>query len=166
MSEIEFHLQRTKVGFDPAIHREILFRSILMGLPKDVVASIIGITVSQLDHWIDEHPELREAVVEANQADATVLMSLYYAAIGLHPQAKTAVAPSVMAMKLWLQQRQGWFKDEKGRGPGGKALEDMTVADLAGLVRELTEKVRRPALSAPTIDRDPKPVAIEHDPGF
>ena len=166
MSDTEYDLKRTKVGFDPKIHKEIMFRSILIGLPKDVVAAVIGITPLQLDHWIAEHPELREAVTEANQADANVAMSLYYAAIGLHPQSRKAVPPSVLAQKLWLQQRQQWFREEKGRGPGGKALEDMTVADLAGLVRELMEKVSRPALSAPSSSRDPVPFEIDHDPGF
>ena len=166
MSDAEFQLARTKVGFDPVVHTEILFRSVLLGLPKDVIAAVIGISIADLDRWVNEHPELREAIAQANQADATVVMSLYYAAIGLHPQSKTAVAPSVTAMKLWLQQRQGWFKDEKGRGPGGKPLEDMTVAELAGLVKELNDKIHRPALNAQKFDRDPEPLAVEHDPGF
>ena len=167
VSDVEERLVRTKPDFDPVVHRAILFRCVLMEMPKETIASIIGITPATLDAWVDEHVVLQQAIVEAKGADSKVTAALFYAAIGLHPEMLTPLPPSVQAMKLWLMERQGWFQTDKGGKNGRRTLEDMSAVELAELVGEINAKVRRSALDVPPAGDVPAaPVVDAHDPGF
>ena len=167
MTETETRLVRTKPDFNPKVHGAILFRCVLMEMSKETIASIIGITPATLDAWVDEHPVLQDAILEAKGADSKVAAALFYAAIGLHPEMLTPLPPSVPAMKLWLMQRQGWFTQEKAGKNGRLTLENMTATELAELVGEINAKVHQSFLDVPAAGEVPAaPVIDAHDPGF
>ena len=167
VTDIEARLVRTKPDFNPVVHRAILFRCVLMEMPKETIASIIGITPATLDAWIEEHPELQGAILDAQSADSKVAASLFYSAVGLHPEMLTPLPPSVQAQKLWLMQRLGWFQPAAGGKNGRRTLEDMSAVELADLVGEINAKVRQTSLGMPAAGDTPAaPVVDAHDPGF
>ena len=151
-------------AFNPEVHPAILFRSVLMGLPVGTVADIIGIPQKLLTEWINEHPELREAVSKADAADANVLASLYYAAVGWCQYSSKPVenGPSVSAARLWLKHRQDWHDRKEPPPPSVDKMNSEQVLERLAKVERLLGRPAGSMARGPIIDTHVE----EEDVGF
>lgn len=67
------------------------------GLTEEQIAERLGVGITTLSRWKNEHPEFREALkVSKDEADAKVVESLY----------KQALKGNVTAQIFWLKNRQ------------------------------------------------------------
>ncbi len=101
---------------------ERVYRLCLLGLTDAQIAHAIGIVLSNLTLWKDDHPSLFAAMERGKQeADAIVVESLYKRATGYsHPdvhisnhkgqvivtETTTHYPPDVKACMFWLKNRQ------------------------------------------------------------
>ena len=147
--------------FDETVHPEIMFRAILMGMSAATVADLIGIPLRMLEDWIEQEPKLREAAKNADRADANVLASLYYAAIGWDQYSAVASkkGPNVRAALAWLRERQEW-RAEQAKAP--TTTDNMTTAQLVGLLLELKGKITT-RTGAQVVDVEPTSPAPDTD---
>lgn len=67
------------------------------GLTEEQIAERLGVGITTLSRWKNEHPEFREALkVSKDEADAKVVQSLY----------QKALKGDVTACIFWLKNRQ------------------------------------------------------------
>ena len=168
MSDAANSIARRYPQFNPAVHPQLIFNSMLMKVPMETLANQIGIPRSVLDEWIDEHKELQVAARDAATADAKVLASLFYAATGWDPYANRPAkkGPDVKAALAWLKQRQQW-REEPRKSP--IPIDQMTPAQLVDLLRALESVITaRPAVAAggTIVEGVSEPVHENTDAGF
>lgn len=128
-------------AFNPTVHPELIFRAALMGLPKQIVADLIGIPPDMLDQWVEEEPQLQQAFAKAQQADAQVVATVYYEAIGWnqYENKPSEKGPSMRAASMWLKHRQNW--NDKAPPPT-QTVDKVTSERLLERVEELESKSR------------------------
>ena len=151
-----------EVSFDKDVHPGIVFRSLLLQIPPDKIAAAIGIDLHRLSVWMEAYPEMQQAKLESEQADATVVQSLFDLATGwTHPQTHKVAAPNVAAIIFWLKARMRWSDQPPPPQPQLKPSE-MTGDQLQKLGTDLLRAID----SRDTIDVTPKKEEKDEDAGF
>lgn len=71
------------VQFDAAVHPGVVYRLYALGRGHEDVAAALGITVAELDVWLELHPEMVSARTRAVARDAEILQSIEDHALGV-----------------------------------------------------------------------------------
>ena len=163
-------------AFNPSVHPDILFRGLLMGIPKKMIAELVGVPLHVLDEWVATIPEMREQDIRAAGADAEVAVALFYSATGFDPHNQRPCKPSITAQIFWLKARLGWQEKsvavDDDKVP--KNMEDIGVGTLSKMLEELSTKIEKakPIDATPVIERisgtldEPQEITEDPDVGF
>jgi transcriptional regulator with XRE-family HTH domain len=94
------------------------------GLTEEQIAERLGVGITTLSRWKNEHPEFREALkVSKDEADAKVVESLY----------KQALKGNVTAQIFWLKNRQpAKWRDRQ-------EVETTAITDIALAVKRIVD---------------------------
>lgn len=97
-----------RVEFDPVVHPGIVYRLYSAGRGHDDVAAALGISGETLDGWLELHPELEEARIQAQAADAEILRSVMDHALGeVDPATGRYSGGNTTLLKFLAQTRLG-----------------------------------------------------------
>ena len=130
------------IRYDPDLHPGIVRRLAILGLTREKIASILGISPNTLVNWAKRHEELcLELEAGCDLADAEVVASLYDQAVGYIDEEGRRRGCNVAAGIFWMKARCGWSDrgDGNRRGEEDKPKE-VTLEELAAQARDLLKK--------------------------
>ena len=154
--------------FNAEVHPDIVFRGLLMGVPLQTLAELVGISPRLLQEWVSEHPEMQTAVQDAKGADSQVMASIYYAAVGYDPHSETWRKPDMRAAQMWVTERLKWAKTAQPPVPADQASPTQLLALLRDMSDRVAASLAKPAngaAAAPPVV-DVSRVNPDVDPGF